>query len=125
MTGSGILLDTNALIYFLEGRRSIADLVVLAGTVFYSPISEIEVLAAPHLSAEEVATIRSFLSSCSRVELDQTVTDLTIDLRRRLRLKVPDAIIAASAMSRGVPLATADKDFAKVDGLEIVDDFLT
>jgi predicted nucleic acid-binding protein len=50
VSGDGILLDTNAIIYFLEGRARIAEHVLLAETIYYSVITEIELLSASHLS---------------------------------------------------------------------------
>ncbi len=62
MSGNDFLLDTNAFIYFFEGRPRITDLVSQAEIIFYSPISEIELLSAAHLSQSEIGQIKQFLS---------------------------------------------------------------
>ena len=46
----------------------------------------------------------------------------SILLRRDYRLKIPDAVIAASALVLAVPLISADTDFDKVDNLNLVSD---
>jgi len=46
------------------------------------------------------------------------ISELTIKLRRRYSLKLPDAIIAATALSLEIPLLTADKDFAKIKEID-------
>jgi len=48
------------------------------------------------------------------VELDRSIMDQAILLRREFRLKIPDAIIAATALFLNVPLLTADSDFDKL-----------
>jgi hypothetical protein len=104
-----VLPDTNAFIYFFEGRSRIAEYVLLSDTIFYAIIFEIERLSAVHLTEDDVATIKAFLVRCRRIELTPEVVARTIELRRAERMKTPDAIIAASALSMGVALVTADK----------------
>lgn len=49
MSGESLLLDTNAFIYFFEGRSRIAERVLLADAICYSAVTEIELLSAPRL----------------------------------------------------------------------------
>ncbi len=124
MTGERILLDTNAFIYFLEGRVNVADLVLQADGVYYSPITEIELLRSPHLGDEESSDIRGLLSTCERLDLDQPVVDAAVDLSRRYGLRVPDAIIAASSLVQDLTLVTADQHFSRVAELTLITDIL-
>lgn len=124
MSGSNLFLDTNAFIYFFEGRNKITKLILQTAQLFYSPISEIELLSSPKLSDSESQRIKGFLNMCHRVELSQDVINTAIDLRKRYRLRTPDAIVAASALSSNMALATADSDFAKVSNLTIEHDIL-
>ena len=48
------------------------------------------------------------------------IKEITIEIRRRYRLKVPDAIIAASAFYAKLPLLTADKGFQKLEEVDVV-----
>lgn len=124
MSGDGILLDTNAVIYFLEGRSRIAEHVLLAESIYFSVITEIELLSAAHLTPDESATIREFLGRCRRVELTPDVVDQTIAIRRNERIRTPDAIVAASAIVLDVPLMTADRQFSRISDLKIITDIL-
>lgn len=124
MNGEGILLDTNAIIYFLEGRSRIAEQILRAETVYYSVITEIELLSAAHLSDQDETTIRGFLTFCRRVDLTPDIVEQAIQIRRADRMRTPDAIIASSALVLNVPLITADKQFDRVAGLNIVTDIL-
>lgn len=125
MNGNKILLDTNAFIYFFEGRSTITDLVVNTPEIYFSAISEIELLSATHLTATEIDSIKAFLLLCQRVELTTDIIDQTIMICRQYRFKVPDAIIAASALHLKIPLVSADTDFQKVTGLTLISDILT
>ena len=48
------------------------------------------------------------------MEIHRSLQDLAVDLRLRYKLKIPDAIIAATAIHLGIPLITADKTFGKL-----------
>lgn len=119
-----MLLDTNAFIYFFEGRRTITDLVVRTPSLYYSVISEIELLSANHLTESETSQIREFLLLCNRIELTSEIVKKTITLRRQYRLKTPDAIIAATALNLNTPLVSADAGFQKIAELEVISDIL-
>lgn len=108
------LLDTNAVIYPLNGRL-VCPLSV--GQYSVSIITEIELLSFSDLSDGEGQKIRDFLVLLDRVRLTDAVRDETIRLRRKNRLKLPDAIIAASALTHDATLLTNDQVFSSIDGL--------
>ncbi len=124
MSGSKILLDTNALIYFFEGRGKITNLVVSTPEIYFSAISEIELLSTDRLNESEIDSIKAFLSLCLRVELTSEIIAQTISIRRQYHFKTPDAIIAASAIHLDIPLVSADADFTKITELTLVSDIL-
>jgi predicted nucleic acid-binding protein len=125
VNGNKILLDTNAFIYFFEGQSKITNLVVNTPEIYFSAISEIELLSASHLTQSEMDSIKAFLSLCQRVELTSEVIDQTIRIRRQYRFKIPDAVIAASALHLQIPLVSADTDFKKIAALTLISDILT
>nr|WP_291371701.1 PIN domain-containing protein [Cyclobacterium sp.] len=45
---------------------------------------------------------------------------MTIEIRRKSKLKIPDAIVAATAFYSKLPLLTADKQFRTVDELDLI-----
>jgi predicted nucleic acid-binding protein len=124
VNGDRLLLDTNAIIYFLEGRSRIAEYILLAETLYYSVITEIELLSAPHLTNDDATVIREFLARCQRVDLTPDIIEQTIHIRRAVRCKTPDAIVAASALILDIPLFTADTQFDRITGLNLVTDIL-
>ncbi|MBL7944841.1 MAG: PIN domain-containing protein [Flavobacteriales bacterium] len=52
----------------------------------------------------------------SSLEYGPGLPDLAIGIRRKHNMAVVDAIIAATALRKDVPLLTADKDFRVLDG---------
>ena len=53
------------------------------------------------------------------IELSRDIRSATIDLRRKTGLKLPDAIIAATAIAINAKLLTNDRVFDRVSGLEV------
>lgn len=108
------LLDTNALIY-LQKRKLANSLPV--GSYAYSVISEIELLSWPQMQPEHELVWRGLLALLHRVELDAAVRETTIRLRRERRLKLPDALIAASALTLDATLLTNDQQLLTLPGV--------
>ena len=110
------LLDTNAIIYLIGGRLAAP---LPDGHYSFSVISEIELLSFSGLSADDEQKIGELLALLDRVELTQAVRLEAIKLRKQKRLKLPDAIIAASAINRNATLFTNDQAFQSTNGLMV------
>ncbi len=54
------------------------------------------------------------------MDLKQEVKELTVELRRKYKIKLPDSIIAASAFFQKIPLLTSDKGFKRIEELDIL-----
>lgn len=100
-----ILLDTNIVLYYLGGRLTNP---LPSGNYFISVITEIELLSYPSLSADEELQIRNFLAKITVVGLDGNIKELAIAFRKNYRLRLADAIIAATAQSLNAILFTND-----------------
>jgi hypothetical protein len=108
------VLDTNAILYLLGGKLARP---LTPALYFVSVISEMELLSYPSLDNAALAQIRSFLSEVTVVELTEEIRDLAIGLRRQHTLKLPDAIVAATALSLQAQLVTNDTKLLRVPGL--------
>jgi predicted nucleic acid-binding protein len=84
---------------------------------YISVVSEIELLSYPNLSAKEEGDIRDFLSKIETVGLRSDVTEAAIAFRRQHRMKIPDAIVAASASVSNAVLLTNDATLLKLPGI--------
>lgn len=119
MNGTDYLVDTNILIHLANGDQAITEF-LQNKSVFVSFISEIELLSKPGLSNDQIKILQSMISDCIIVDFNHEIKSEAIKLRRHYKLKLPDAIVAASAKYLKLPLLTADKDFKKLDGTEIL-----
>ena len=82
-----------------------------------SVISKIEVLG---YDGEEHALnqLRALLAQMTILPLDEAITDRTIAVRKSYKIKLPDAVIAATALQHDLELLTRNtKDFQRIDGL--------
>ena len=105
-----LLLDSNVLIDVLQGRRAALAWLEAQERAAISVISWIEVLVG--CEPDQIETVRSWLDGFARIELDQHVAAMAVVCRQQLGLKVPDAIILATARRHGLILATRNsKDF--------------
>lgn len=113
MSGNDFLLDTSVLVGFFAGRseahRLLSDNGIRITSIAVSQITRIELLASGKLEAEEEAEIRSFLDRVRVIAISQDVEDATIKLRRLKRLKLPDALIVATALVHKLRLMTFDE----------------
>lgn len=108
------LLDTNVALYVLSGRLS-APLPV--GHYGVSVITEMELLVWPSLTPPEEARVQAFLQTVILCELTPATRQQAVRLRRSERLKLPDAIICATALEHQVELQTNDQRLLTVPGL--------
>ena len=60
------------------------------------------------------------MNNCLQIDLNNKIKEQTIQLKKQNQIKLPDAIIAATAIVNKVPLVTADKGFSKVKGLILI-----
>lgn len=115
MSGTKLLLDTNVALYLLRGDRSAAD-AIHGQKVVISFITRMELLGKPGLTKAELKRIEAFVDEWPIAEFDRTIMDAAIVIRREHRLKLPDAIVAATAIALDIPLLTADADFKRLEG---------
>jgi len=116
MNGNKKVLDTNIVLYLLAGDNTIADF--LQGVEAYiSVITELELIGYPDINSKELKSIKSFLEDCTIVGISEPIKEIYADLRKKYRLKMGDAVAAATAIYLGLPFISADKDFTKVTEL--------
>ncbi|MCR5801982.1 MAG: type II toxin-antitoxin system VapC family toxin [Lachnospiraceae bacterium] len=118
MSGIDYLADTNAIIYLLSGNDCMRPYVDKKLAV--SAISYMELLSYSGLKPDDEAIIRNLLRGCTLLNLSRDVMEETISIRKERRIKLPDSIIAGTAIINDIPLLTADMGFEKIDGLKVV-----
>lgn len=115
MKGEPLLVDTNVLIHHWNGDPRTTRL--LDGALIHiSFVTEIEVLGYHGYTAHERAKVIADLAYIRIVDMDAGIKAVAIDLCAVHRMKLADALIAATAIRSGIPLVTEDKHFNKLKG---------
>jgi predicted nucleic acid-binding protein len=105
------VVDTCVLIDALLGVTAARAFLSDGDTNAISRITWMEVMVGARDPSEE-RTLRAFLSSFQLLEIDEPIASEAVRLRRAARLKLPDAIIFATAQRHRLPLATRNtRDF--------------
>lgn len=123
MNGDRFLLDTNAIVALLDGNTIINNLIIGSDWVGVSIVSVIEYISFSDLSVDDMDLLNNFLKRIEIVELTIDDFGLLLDIslvRMSYKLKLPDAIIAATSMANKASLITADKGFDKVKELKVI-----
>ncbi|MBO4329006.1 MAG: type II toxin-antitoxin system VapC family toxin [Rhodocyclaceae bacterium] len=117
MNGADFVADTNALLYLLCGNECMRP--YLSNRLGVSIISEMELLSFPQTDDQEEENIRALLRDCTRFPLDNRIKSKAILLRKQYRIKLPDAIIVATALENALPFLSADKALRKITELDL------
>jgi hypothetical protein len=109
-----ILLDSDVLVDHLRGHRRI---VPGRDELFVSAISRAELFSGR--GAEE-QRIRRLLEPMTNLSVDAAIAERAGRLRRETRRRLPDALIAATALEHRLTLVTRNvRDFEGVKGLRL------
>jgi predicted nucleic acid-binding protein len=119
MNGKDIVLDTNILLYFLNGDFNVRHFFNDYNPII-SFITELELLSAPEMSLHEKIFIENLLKDVTVIKYTDEHKEDIIKLRAGRKLKLPDSIIVSLAITLGLPLVTADKALRNIEGLDLV-----
>lgn len=118
MSGVKFLLDTNVIIGLLNRLPAARSLVAgpedVSSAYGYSAVTRMELLGFWRITEPEKAAIESMLSQLIYFPVTSAVEDATIVLRQTLRVKLPDAIIAATAQVAELKLLTLDENLRRL-----------
>jgi hypothetical protein len=123
VSGTNIVLDTNAVLYLLGG--SLDPMSLPKGEYFISFITELELLSYPNLSKSEEEKIKIFIDSVDVIGLNTDIKRETIHLKRKYKIKLPDAIICATALFLNASFLTFDRSFKKIKEITLIESDLS
>ena len=108
-----LLVDTDV---FIDHLRGAAELRPGRDRLHYSVITRAELFAGSTASTLTTQLLAPF----REVAVDRAVAERAGRVAHEFGLRLPDALIAATALERGLQLSTRNaKDFAKVQGLRL------
>ena len=120
-----MVIDTNILIYYLKGDSQVTSIMDQwkqeRRSLVVSTISVAETLSLSSLTKKQLDNIRDFANNFLSVSVDESLAEKAAYLRRSYDLPIPDACVAATAISKDLPLVTRDTDFQQIKQIEVVD----
>ena len=118
-----MLCDTNILIEYLKNDPVVVDIILelqrARQPLFVSVITITEILAYPPITPAEHVRITQFLSAFIPMSITVSTANRASLFKRKYRLSLGDAFIAASAEEGNILLITRDKAFSKIKEITV------
>ncbi len=124
--GINYLWDTNIAIYYLQQQlppkgESFIDTILNESFPVISFITELELLCWKSATEKDIVLLRNFVQDSLVIDIDASIKARVVEIRKSLRVKLPDAIIAATALAHNLTLLTRNlKDFAGVRDFQVL-----
>lgn len=126
MADTGLILcDTDVIIEFYKGNSIISNELKIIGLnrIALSVISAAELIYGA-LNKKELKRICNDIDSLNLLQINQSINTKFIELMKLYslshKLKIPDCLIATTAIEYNIPLFTLNKkDFSFINGLEL------
>lgn len=118
------LIDTNVVIDYLGQKIPLSGMkfmnTIIDNIPNVSVITKIEVLGF-NAPAEHYQLLTDFMNDATVVELTNKVVDATIEIRKNYKTKLPDAVIAATALVYDLTIISRNvSDFKNIQNLKVV-----
>jgi predicted nucleic acid-binding protein len=124
MSGKRYFLAANAIISLLNGNKDLLARLNMASWVGISIISKLEFPSFPAITPKDISLFGKFISKIEIVPHQNENSALIkriITMRNTKQLKLPDSIIAASALTAHAVLITNDQSFVNIKDLKILE----
>jgi hypothetical protein len=125
MNGRKVVLDSNIIIYLSKGQLNIEDILERYDELCISIITYMEVMGFRFSDEGERQIIQKLLDHFAFIYINAEIVEWVISIRKEKKIKLPDAIILATAKVLNCDLLTRNvRDFqAIVKGVGIIDPF--
>jgi predicted nucleic acid-binding protein len=123
--GKRYLIDTNAVIDFCNGKMPENGRNLLLGiNPEISIVTNIELFATKNISSQEYELLERFVVFSTVHDVNKSLIDKTINIRQNYKIKLPDALIAATALVNSLTLISRNtKDFEGIEGLAFINPY--
>jgi len=126
--GKRYLLDSNTVIDYIAGSHPLKARrrlnLLIDEEINVSVIAKIEVLSYNPDKDDNYPVLVDFFDAANVIGLTHEIAGNTIQIRQKQKIKLPAAIIAATAIQNKMTLISRNiKDFKNIQGLEVIDPF--
>jgi predicted nucleic acid-binding protein len=118
VSGNNLLLDTNVIVYALKGLANVKP--YFDTDPYISVITEMEIPGVKEITRDEISIRETAIEFCSIIPFTNKIKNKAISIKRQIKIPLPDAIIAATAIEEGLSLVTADKGFKRIKELQLI-----
>lgn len=124
--GIKYLWDTNTAIYYLQEQfppnaEKFMDSLLQNGQPVISAITEIELLCWKTATEKDIIVLQNFINDALVIELEHSIKLKTAEIRKSYKIKLPDGIIASTALVYNLNLVTRNlDDFKNIDGIKLI-----
>ena len=118
MSGNKALLDTNCIIFASKQKLDYEKLLLRYDSFYVSIITYMEVYSYDFINTEEKQLVDELFKALEIIDINKSVAEQAINYRKNKtkKIKLPDAIILATAKYIGAALITDDwDDFQEID----------
>ena len=121
--GQGFLMDTNVIIDVLDNTLPPNGLAFVANLPpVISEVTRMEILGWPNATPAQLAPVQAFINRTTLLPINELVILKVIEVRQTKKIKLGDAIIAATALVHNLGLITRNtSDFTNINGLTVID----
>ncbi len=127
MSTTEYLIDTNILIYHTKGSQLTVDFInnlVVQHSFNLSILTKIEFLGWDKHTHDGFEKCKRLIESANIYPVDENIANKAIELRRGMKIKLADAVIAATALLNNLKLVTRNvDDFKVIEGIEVINFF--
>lgn len=120
------LIDSNVIIDFFNGKLPENGKMFLQKILpEISIITNIELFATKHISESEKNQLEKFVKITKVHDVNSFIINDTIEIRQNYKIKLPDAIIAATAIVNNCMLITRnEEDFKNISYLQVLNPWI-
>lgn len=108
MNGNKALLDSNVIIDASKGKLSLKNIIDKYDSIYTSIICYIEVMGYNFDDEQEKLAIEKILQIIPILNFDKEIADIAIGFRKKTKIKLPDALIIATAEKMHTDLITSN-----------------
>lgn len=121
MSGRRLLLDSNIIIYVAKKQVDPGGFIQPEDELFISDISYMETLGYPFSDENEKRETEALLDILFRFSIEESIVQKVVEIKQQRRIKLPDAIIAATAIVHNCAIVTRNvSDFQNFAGLVVI-----
>ncbi|MFC2187518.1 PIN domain-containing protein [Peijinzhouia sedimentorum] len=119
MNNNKILIDTRILAALLDGNSEISSF-LQGKDVHISIITEMELLGNASLDTKKIVLLKRIIREFTVISLTDSVKERAIILGHEFGVNLDEAIKAASAIEKHIPMCSSNKNLSKISQLDLL-----